>query len=577
VEHRSKHAARRQRAPTRPSSGASSGFARAIYSTDDLTGADVRKLRQLLAKDDADDDGKDDAGITEPVESPAPLEAGRGGRVRRLLAAMRRIAVGLLSLAVLAVTGVSWAGLQHLENRLNTTQALAAVPAPASTEPDDGATDILLVGSDSRTDANGKPLPLEVLRLLRTEESAGLNTDTLILIRVPHDGGAAFAVSIPRDTYVPIPGYRDDKINSAYGAGKRLAAEELEGQGVTDRNFIERESAASGQRTLVETVQELTGVEIDHYAEVNLYGFYLLTEAIGGVEVCLNHATRDSDSGADFRKGRQLIAGGEALSFVRQRAQLPRGDLDRIVRQQVFMAALVRKTLAAGTLTDTARLTALFDAVQQSVVLDAGWDVLGFATQMQGLAAGKVQFVTIPVQEVAGRNERGQSIVTVDSAAVRAFVAGLLDGHATTPAPAQLQATPMSAPKAPDPVVVGVSNATRRVGLAGRVTVVLAGMGFRTADTENASPRQRTEVLVAPADRASGGQIAAALGGLPVVVRSDQPAGRAQVILGSDYGGPGPHPATSGAATATASAQPAATAAPDVDAPITADGIPCVN
>src|SRR5207253_618472 len=133
---------------------------------------------------------------------------------------------------------------------------------------------------------------------------------------------------------------------------------ELENKGETDRARIERESDQAGRAVLAETVENLTGVHVDHYAEISLYGFYLLSQAIGGVDVCLNHATTDKDSGADFPAGRQKVSGGAALSFVRQRENLPRGDLDRIVRQQVFLSSALQQLFSAGTFTDQGKLRA---------------------------------------------------------------------------------------------------------------------------------------------------------------------------------------------------------------------------
>jgi LCP family protein required for cell wall assembly len=520
-----------------------------------------------------------------------------------VLVGTRRTLAGLLSLTVLAGTGYGWSSLTNLQSNLNTTDVITEAPAGV---PSDGATDILLVGSDSRTDANGNPLPLEVLKLLRTEESAGLNTDTIILIRVPDDGGNAFAVSIPRDTYVPIPGYREDKINVTYGMSRRFARERLQADGVTDEHRLDREATQAGQRALVQTVEELTGVKIDHYAEINLYGFYLLTQAIGGVEVCLRRATSDSDSGADFRKGRQLVSGGDALAFVRQRKNLPRGDLDRIVRQQVFMAALANRVLNAGTLADPDKLSGLMDAMQKSIVLDDGWDVLAFAGQLHGIAAGDVQFVTIPVLEVGARNERGQSIITVNRDEVHAFVANLLgtgpQAGPATPAPATPaqpgSAQPGSQPEGPvtpqagqdlRSVVVSVYNASARGGLAGRVMEVLAAQGFRTGQTDNALHRQdRTEIVVGPGAAALGGQIATALGGLPTVVEDPTLASdRVKVILGADYIGPGAQALAAPGlvrldGTAYLDGQPTPVPTPppaagDDDAPITAGGVTCVN
>ena len=598
MQHRPRHSHARRRS-------AASGLTRSIHADDRLTAADLRTLRQLLAAEDGGDGqngdgpGGDGPGGPDGTGRTSHRRTGDGPRdpdatglvpsyrgtstLRRVLVGAQRTLVSLLSLAVLAGTGYGWASLSNLQRNLNTTDVITAPPAGT---PGDGATDILLVGSDSRTDANGNPLPLEVLKLLRTEESAGLNTDTIILIRVPDDGGNAYAVSIPRDTYVPIPGYREDKINVTYGMSKRFARERLRAGGVTDEQRMEREATQAGQRILVQTVEELTGVKVDHYAEINLYGFYLLTQAIGGVEVCLRRATSDPDSGADFREGRQLVSGGDALAFVRQRRNLPRGDLDRIVRQQVFMAALADRMLTAGTLADPGKLSGLVDAVQRSIVLDDGWDVLAFADQLQGIAGGDVEFVTIPVVEVGARNERGQSIITVDRAEVHAFVAGLL-GAAPQTSPSGAGQPPSSTGPAPtqntSSVVVSVYNATTRGGLAGRVMDVLASGGYRTGQTDNAPRRQdRSEIIVGRGARAVGEQIAAALGGLPAVVEDPALApDRVKVMLGADYIGPGAHamagrPLVHLDGPALLRGQPSP-APGDDDAPITAGGITCVN
>jgi LCP family protein required for cell wall assembly len=337
-----------------------------------------------------------------------------------------RVLVARASISALVAAGLARDTVETVRENVPTTDVLSEEVQRTAPPADDGANDILIVGSDTRTDAQGNPLPAAVLRQLRTEAADGVNTDTIILLRIPKDGSKGYAISIPRDTYVSIPGYRDDKINAAYGATKYLKSQQMVAQGVKDRAAIERESDTVGRSALAQSVQNLTGVRVDHYAEVNLYGFYLLTEAIGGVTVCLNHSTSDPNSGANFRKGVQKITGGAALAFVRQRDGLPRGDLDRIVRQQVFLGSAMRQVLSAGTLTDQARLQKLTDAASKSVIVDPGLDILELARHLSSISAGEVEFETIPVVAVGARNERGQSIITVDTSKVREFVAQLL-------------------------------------------------------------------------------------------------------------------------------------------------------
>nr|WP_240690907.1 MULTISPECIES: LCP family protein [unclassified Amycolatopsis] len=355
--------------------------------------------------------------------APPPEPQRRSGRATRIT---RRVAIGLVSLLALSGTGYAYVTKDKLQDNVATADVLTPragePPAPPA---DDGGTDILLVGSDARTDQQGNPLPPGMLKSLRTEDKAGINTDTVILLRIPKNGGKASAVSIPRDSWVDVPGRGKAKINSAYGVAKAHAEQEERAQGEHDQAKIARDSDAAGRRALVQTVQDLTQARIDHYAEINLLGFYLITEAVGGVPVCLNHATSDKDSGANFRRGVQTVSGGEALSFVRQRKNLPNGDLDRIKRQQAFLSSALRKVLSAGTLANPGTLNSLMDAVHRSFVLDDSLDVLEFAQQVKGIASGDLTFATIPVITTNGRSEDGQSIVEVDPAAVRKFVAGL--------------------------------------------------------------------------------------------------------------------------------------------------------
>lgn len=381
-----------------------------------------------------------DAAI-EPQVIPARVTTSRS-RGRRVGIVTARALLALVSAAALVAVGTAWFAVGKITASTNKTSALVELSsAPNQPPADDGATDILLVGDDSRTDAQGTPLPTSVLKRLRTEFDGGLNTDTIMLLRLPHDGSRAYAVSIPRDTYVSIPGYQDDKINSAYGVTKTRAAQQLRVAGQHDSASVDRQSSVAGQKALIQTVQNLTGVHVDHYVEVNLYGFYLLSKAIGGVDVCLRHSTSDPDSGADFPAGKQVVSGANALSFVRQRKNLPDGDLSRIVRQQVFLASATQKVLSAGTLTSPSKLSALLDAMKKSLVTDPGLDFVTLMQQAQSLTSGNMSFVTIPVVNTNARSPRGQSIVQVDVTKVREFVSGLVT---PTPAPTTTTQQPPS-------------------------------------------------------------------------------------------------------------------------------------
>ena len=275
----------------------------------------------------------------------------------------------------------------------------------------------------------------EELAQLHAGDDVATNTDTIILVRIPNNGKSATAISIPRDSYVQAPGLGKTKINGVYGQTKEDKRMQLVESGVSDSE-ADAESTEAGREALIKTVADLTGVTVDHYAEIGLLGFALITDAIGGVDVCLKEAVYEPLSGADFAAGWQRLDGPQALSFVRQRHDLPRGDLDRVVRQQVVMASLAHQVISGKTLSSPATLGRLQTAIQRSVVMSEGWDIMDFIKQLQKLAAGNVAFATIPVLDESGWSDDGmQSVVRVDPTQVQDWVKGLLQrtGRKATP------------------------------------------------------------------------------------------------------------------------------------------------
>ncbi|WP_442790169.1 LCP family protein [Nocardia sp. CDC153] len=482
---------------------------------------------------------------------------------RRRVASPGRVLAAVVSVLVLAATGLGWHSVDQLVSSIERIGNLGL-----GGDKSDGATDILMVGIDSRTDAHGNPLTQDELAMLHAGDDGegGLNTDTIVLIRVPNDGSSATAISIPRDSYVDIPGLGMGKINSAFGSTKFLTQQKLLDKGVAPAD-AEKQATQAGRQALVKTVANLTGITVDHYAEVGLLGFVLLTDAVGGVEVCLNNAVDEPLSGADFPAGPQKLNGAQALSFVRQRHELPRGDLDRIVRQQVYMAQLVHQVLSAKVLTSPTRLKELSDAVGRTVVLDDGWDVLGFLHQLQDLTGGQVKFETIPVKDLNGWTDNGESVVRVDPPAVQKFVAKAVgeddggDGGID-----------------PSSVTVDIYNASGTGGLAAQAAQALAAKGFRTGTVDNwiGGPVQSSRVMAASAGDEKARAVAQALGGLPVFGEQGLPPGAVRVVLASDYSGPGS--ATGGSTFDFSGSSTTATPvppAPPIDAGT--NGPKCVN
>ena len=286
-----------------------------------------------------------------------------------------------------------------------------------------GDTNILLLGLDSRRDNNGNDLPRKLLDLMHVGSSSsvgGYNTNTMILIHIPANGKNAVAISIPRDDYVAVAGWGMQKIKEAYGLAKYNSENALLKKGVPNP-LREKESRDAGRAATISTITTLLGVPIDHFAEVNLVGFYDIATALGGIQVCLRHAVNDSQySGAIFPAGLQTISGVQALEFVRQRHGLPNGDLDRTHRQQAFITGVITKFRSQGIFGDLGKLQSLLTVAKKDVVIDSGWDVLGFLPQAKALTGGHITFHTLPIEGYALRN--GQDVNIIDIPTVRKFV-----------------------------------------------------------------------------------------------------------------------------------------------------------
>lgn len=484
---------------------------------------------------------------------PAPSAA---SAVKQKGSTATKTIVAVISALILAVSGVGYATVGRLDTGMSSASDLSLGEDGLSDPSLDGAADILLVGKDSRTDAQGNPLSEKELADLHAGVAEGEeNTDTIMLVRIPEDGSRATAVSIPRDTYVNDPDYGNMKINAVYASHKNDKVQELqqenaqaEAQGekapYTDKD-IEKRGVEAGREGLLKMVHSLTGVSIDHYAEVGLLGFTLLTDAVGGVEVCLNEDVEDEMSGANFHKGTQTLDGAQALTFVRQRYNLPRGDLDRIVRQQAYMASLVNKVLDNDTLTSPSKLSKIAKAVERSVVIDDGWDIMGFVTQLAGLAGGNVTFTTIPVTSIDGRGDYGESIVTIDTNEVHRFMEDLAMSHEEAEEDAAHKEENSENAAEHDADInsdneVHVLNAGNIDGLAAGIGTWLENTGYTVERSANAQPGIYSESQVVAADPESedAKKLAEKLGGLPVVENPQLDDNTLLVVATDDYQGP---------------------------------------
>ncbi|MGY1845049.1 LCP family protein [Modestobacter sp. SYSU DS0875] len=482
--------------------------------------------------------------------------AGRapGGRVTtdgpgdRRLAWTGRVVALAVSVVVLATSGWGWYLGRVADATVNRTDA---IPSDGNDETvrTGEAMNLLLVGSDSRAN-----LTEQQLVELQAGEDSGLNTDTMILVHVPADGSKASFVSFPRDSYVQIPGYGKERLNAAYAYGRMNAPD----------GASEEAKNAQGAQLLVQTINGLTGLQIDHYAEVDLLGFFELTSVVGGVEVNLCEPVDDSRwSGAVFPAGVQTISGADALKFVRQRHNLPRGDFDRIVRQQVFIGGVLRKMLSEDVLLDLGKQRELVRAAADSLTVDQNLNLLQLAQQMQSVTAGGIEFQTVP--NLGTATEDGKSIVQLeDTDTLHAFFAEL-NAEPEPPADATAEAP---APVAPAQVTVEVYNGSGIGGLAASAAGELEGAGFPVAGTANAdsSDYSVTEIRHAAGDEGLAATLAAAVPGAVTKQVADATSGTVQLVLGSDFNGIG-QPVT---------AQPVTPSTPD-EAPRTAADTTCIN
>jgi LCP family protein required for cell wall assembly len=284
-----------------------------------------------------------------------------------------------LVIAVLAICATGLGGALWLETALHRQAVLTDYPGrPASGH---GST-WLLVGSDSR-----QGLTVEQQQALATGGDTGNGrTDTILVVHVPAFGSGTptTMVSIPRDSYVPIPGYGRDKINAAFAMG--------------------------GATLLAQTVEQATGLRLDHYAEIGFSGFAVLVDGLGGVGVCPAAPIDDPLAGINLPAGCQQLNGRDALGYVRSRAT-PRADLDRMVDQRQFMSALLHRAASPVVWLNPWRWYSVPHAAVNALTVDHGDHVWALARLGWGLH-GSTTALTVPIGELT--NSDAGSVVVWD-------------------------------------------------------------------------------------------------------------------------------------------------------------------
>jgi LCP family protein required for cell wall assembly len=316
---------------------------------------------------------------------------GRPPRRRRRFGWGKRLLI-LFAVLLLIVVGL----LIFWDTRLTRVNALKNYDG----RPTSSGTNWLLIGSDSR-----EGLSDQQKKDLATGSAAGSRTDTIMLVHVGSAGTSL--VSLPRDTYVPIAGHGRNKLNAAYSIG--------------------------GASLLTRTVEETTGLRIDHFAQIGFGGFASMVDTIGGVRLCLPDPINDPKAGLDLKAGCQTLNGPQALGYVRTRA-FANADLDRVRHQREFLAALVSQSAAPGVLLNPFKAVPLGTNAVDTLTVDNGthiWSVARLGLALRGLSGGKGVTTTVPIGSTGVVSGAGDVVYWDRANASRLF--GALDQDKAVP------------------------------------------------------------------------------------------------------------------------------------------------
>lgn len=319
-------------------------------------------------------------------EQPTPRRRLRDRWVLLTVLGLITALVGGVGIGLAVLAGRLSGNVERISDPFADLTDRPTVPVPSASPGQPEATgspmNILVLGSDSRISA-GDP----------NQWVAGAQrTDAIMLAHLPADGGAAYVMSIPRDSWVPIPGHGEAKINAAYSFG--------------------------GPALLIETIEQLTQVRIDHFAIADFESFAAITDAIGGVRITLADDLDDRRGNLLLPAGEQVLTGEQALIWARERKSLARGDFDRVQRHQAWMRAIATRVTANGTLRNPVTTVAFLDAVTRSVAVDDAFTpavITGLVSQARDLGTDDLEFFTVPISGI-GTSQDGQSIVLLDQA-----------------------------------------------------------------------------------------------------------------------------------------------------------------
>ncbi len=421
----------------------------------------------------------------------------------RLLVWLKRTAIAVLVLANLGVFYLYWQ-IRSIEETVTQTAETVTEVVPQLTPTQPGSSEpltFLLAGSDSREN-------LESTDGFGSFE--GERSDVIMIVRIYPAEGRAQILSLPRDLWVDIPGHGSGKINGAYGLG--------------------------GASLVVETVREFTGIDINHYVEVDFVGFQAIVDQLGGVTIDFDYPARDAKSGLDVGAGPQTLDGDQALAFARSRSyqefrdngwiSVDADDFGRTGRQQQLIVAILDQIKRPSSITEAGSIVGSF---AEHVTMDAALadsSMVELAFRLRGLRGSNIETATLPgVTDTVGQ----QSVVVRQEPQATAVIEAFRTGR------------PMAAAMGDEdgPLTIVVLNGNGMSGSAGEWSNVLGAAGFVVGSIEDAesSDYRETLVRVRAGEEGDGESIVAALGFGRVESGLVPEDADAVVILGADAAG----------------------------------------
>jgi LCP family protein required for cell wall assembly len=437
-----------------------------------------------------------------------------------------------LSITAIAVTAVlvivslfTYAAYRNVYDSIrhdNVTAAMLGKRPPKL----NGSVNILVVGSDSRAGTHGR----------YGTGIDGSRSDTSMLLHISPDHQKAVVVSFPRDSMVPVlkcladgqghPGQQaapgqSEMLNSAYSDG--------------------------GAGCLWRTLEQTTGIRIDHFVEVNFAGFKSIVNDVGGVKVCLPFPIKDPASGLNLTAGVHNVDGTQALAFVRERHVGEGSDLQRIQRQQYFLASAMQKIKQANILGNPTRIYSVIRDVARSLTTDSGLTLTtmaAIANGMRGLSSGGLQFISLPVvPDPADPNarvdwEQPQSGQLFSAIAHDTHLPKVKKGkHARGKGGKKAKPAPAVSPAQ---VQVDVLDGSGTAGVAGTTASALTGRGFNVVGQGNAPSFSYTSTVIeygSPSQLGAASALRAQVGQAQVQQSASAAPGTINLILGSDFTG----------------------------------------